>query len=388
MNQIDPSTRHPMFGKHSAIVQTCYDAFNGDVRNENYVKRLSEQSDSEYEAYVSRPFYLNATERTIQSLIGTMMRNPMELSGPEPVVDGSLTFEAMVQDQIMDVALGGRILIMMDVYEDGTPYITYYPSQNIINWAEDFVVLETTRQVRDAKNPFLLVDEVYWKEFFIDEDGHHSAREWTKVGNKFFSSDPVKLIVRGSPVQGLKVWWATPYDNTSLIYNPPVKSVAELNVAHFRLSCDHYNGLHFLAVPTLYAQGDLQPDQNGNVTGKIVLGSTSSAPHFTSGGGLAFAEFGGSGLGSLHEEKNRIEELMNQYGARLVSPKAGVESAAAVELRAIAETSILETLTNSIETALNGALELYSLAIGAEVAVKLNNDFIDAEPTAQPGEPV
>jgi hypothetical protein len=373
----NPSTRHPSYTYHNATVNLCYDAFYGDIRNPKYVKPLSEQSESEYEAFITRPFYLNATERTVQSLIGTMMRNPMQISGPEPVVNGNLNFEALVQDQIMDIALGGRIAITVDVYEDGTPYITYYPSQNIINWGEDFIVLETTKQVTNPKNRFELVEVTYWKEIFIDEEGYHAARTWELIDNRYIPSEAVRLIVRGQPVEGLQVFWVTPYDNTALIYNPPVKSVAELNIAHFRLSCDHYNGLHFLAVPTLFAHGPLQPDSNGNTTQKIVLGSTSSAPHFEAGGGLAFAEFGGAGLNSLHEEKNRVEELMNQYGARLVSPKAGVESAEAVNLRAVAETSILITLTNALENALNGALELYSVAVGTQVNVELNTNFID-----------
>lgn len=386
--QIDPSTRHPEYEAHSATVALCYDAFNGNVRSNTYVKRLTEQSDAEYEAYVGRPFYLNATERTVQSLIGTMMRNPMTITGPTPVVDGSLSFEAMVQDQIMDVALGGRIMITVDVYDDGTPYVTYYPSQNIINWGSDFVVLESIRTQKNAVNPFKTEFVTYWKELFIDEDGHHAARYWEKVAGKYVPSEPVKLIIAGQPVEGLAVWWVTPYDNTDMLYNPPVKSVAELNIAHFRLSCDHYNGLHFLAVPTLYAQGDLQPDQDGNITQRIVLGSTSSAPHFTSGGGLSYAEFSGAGLGSLAAEKTRIEELMSQYGAKLVSSKAGVETAEAVRLRALAETSILETFTNALETGLNGALELYSRAIGSTVTVTLNADFIEAQTTSTSGEVV
>jgi len=387
IQKLDPSTRHPFYKDHATKVRTCYDAFNGAVRTPEYVKPLSEQDQPGYEAYVSRPFYLNATERTVQGLIGTLLRTPPELSGPEPRVEGSLSFDALVQDQVMDVSLGGRILITVDVEEDGLPYLTYYPSQNIINWSDDFVMLESNRLVSSEQNPYDLIEETYWKELFIDEAGFHAARYWTKDGNNFVSTDPVRLTVRGAPVPGLQVWWVTPYDNTAILYSPPVRSVAELNVAHFRLSCDHYNGLHFLAVPTLFAQGDLQPDAMGNVTQKVVLGSTTQAAYFTAGGGLQFAEFSGSGLGAIAEEKSRIEELLTQYGARLISPKAGVETAEAVRLRAVAETSILETFTTALETGLNAALELYSLMVGTPIQVTLNREFIEApeeQPQAQP----
>lgn len=377
---VDPSTRHPDYEKHLKSLKVCYDAFAGDVRNEVYVPALTGQTKSEYEGYVTRPFYLNATERTVQSIIGVTLREKPVVSGPEPRVFGSASFNGMVQDQVMDLMLGARLLIVLDIDDAGQPYLNYYPAQNIINWTDDFVMLESTTLERSASNPYKLVPVTKWKELYLDANGNHTARYWTKQGSgKFTSSDPVTMMVRGQPVQGLMVWWVTPYDNTSLLYTPPVRSIAELNVAHFRLSCDHYNGLHFLGVPTLYAQGELLRNEDGSINQTITLGSTTTAPHFAQGGSLAFAEYNGTGLGSIHEEKDRVEELMSQYGARLVSPKAGVESAEAVTIRATAENSILETFISALETGLNGALEQYGLITGSPVSVQFNRNF--TEPT-------
>lgn len=378
---IDPSVQHPTFEAHMKVLRTCYDAFNGHVRNPTYIPRLSDQQTSEYEAYVGRPFYLNATERTVQSVIGVMMKEePVVINGPITVAD-SLDFNAFIQDAIMDLCLGGRLLLTVDVDASGQPYLQYYPSQNIINWSSNFIMLQTTREVPDKDNPYKLNTEVVWKELFIDAEGYHSARYWMKVSSKkFVSTEPVRLILRGQPVTGLAVSWVTPYDNTTELYNPPVKSVAELNVAHFRLSCDHYNGLHFLAVPTLYAQGELMPSDTGVPQQKIVLGSTTSAPHFTSGGSLDFAEYSGTGLGSLSEEKDRIELLMNEYGAQLIAPKQA-ETATAVSIRAVSQTATLETMSNAIESGINRVLEWYSIAAGKEVSVELNDTFLQPEVT-------
>lgn len=385
---LDPSTRHPEYNHHQAGVTRCYDAFNGDVRNEKYVARLTDQSDKDYMAYTGRPFYLNATERTIQSLIGVMTRVPPEVSG-EVVVDGALDFAAMYQDAVMDVALGGRIMLTVDVYPDGSPYLTYYTSTNVINWSHDFVMLETMEYVRNPDNPYELECVTRWKELYLDEAGNHTARYWEKKGKAFVASEPVNLLAAGRPVKGLQVWWVTPYDNTDILYNPPVKSVAELNISHFKLSCDHYHGLHYLAVPTFTITGGLYPDESGNTSRRIILGSTSEALHLSDGASAQFVEFSGSGLGSIHSEKDRVEELMNQYGARLVSPKAGVESAEAVKLRADAENSILETMANALETGINAALVTYAALGGGTAQISVNRDFAEApeqlstQPTAE-----
>lgn len=372
----DPSTRHPGFNRHQHVVQTCYDAFNGEVRDPKYVAKLTEQSDAAYRAMVDRPFYLNATERAVQGLIGIIMRTPPQVFGGEINVHGSASFEAFVQDQIMDVALGGRILITVNVDDFGKPYLEYFTAQNIINWSDTFVMLESTEYVPDEHNPYELVPVTYWKEYFVDENGNHAARYWYKKDGQFVPTEPVNLLVNGNPVPGLQVWYVTPYDNTTELYNPPVKSISELNVAHFRLSCDHYHGLHYLAVPTFTVVGSLMPDENGQTSRRIILGSTTEALHLAEGGSASFVEFSGSGLGSIHEEKNRVEELMADYSLRLLSPKAGVETAEAVQLRADIESTSIGTMVNALENGLNGALELYSLISGTQTYVELNRDLM------------
>jgi hypothetical protein len=276
----------------------------------------------------------------------------------------------------MDIALGGRILITVNVDENGQPYLEYFTAQNIINWSSNFVMLETTELVPDEFNPYELVPMVYWKEYFVDENGYHAARYWQNIQGKYVASDPINLLVNGKPVPGLQVWYVTPYDNTTVLYNPPVKSISELNVAHFRLSCDHYNGLHYFGTPTFTISGNQQPDQYGNVPSRVILGSTTEVLQLTEGSTASFVEFSGQGLNSIHEEKNRIEELMADYSLRLLSPKAGVETAQAVQLRAEIESTSINTIVNALENGLNGALELYSAIAGVDTYVELNHDLL------------
>lgn len=400
MNQAvrpDPSVHHPKFDEHYSAVDICYDAFFADVREEEYVPRLQDQSDTDYQAYVTRPPFLNATERTVQALIGVITRNPIEAIGDltSVPIQGSENFDAMVQDTVMDLLLGGRIMFMVDVDEAGAPYICYYPTENVINWGETFRVLEVCEYVRDPKNPFNQVKQTRWKELFLADselhpgldEGKFYARYWDKRGKIYVPSEPVQLLIRGQAVDFLPTVWVTPYDNTDILYNPPMGAIAELNVAHLRLGADLYHGLHFLALPTFTVVGNLQTDQNGSADTNIRLGSTKKALHLAEGGSASFVEFSGSGLTAIKDTQTTLEEQMQTLGARLISPKAGVETAEAMEIRAAAETSVLETLVNALEAGINASLALYADINGSiPVVVTLNKNFtsnVDEVPEPQ-----
>lgn len=405
--KIDPSTRHPMYEHHEEKVEMCYDAFHGCVREEEYVPRLSDQSNDDWEAYVSRPAYHNATERACQALIGALTRKDFVLTGvPDVNVCGSENLKGFYQDLIMDVAIGGRVFVIVDVYtaDDGVPlekigqpYLHYFTSQQIINWSDDFVMVELTSLEEDPDNPFNQVEVTKWKEFYtidvLGEDNEsdtetpmYRTRIWYKTDkDKFVHEEPQMLLVGGNPLAFIPGWWANPYDNSTACYNPTLFNIAELNVSHFRLSCDKYQGLHHLALPTFTIVGDLATDENGNVQGPVKIGSTREALHLTQGSSASYTEFSGAGLTSVDTELKSIEDKMDAIGAKLVSQKAGVEAAQAVQLRANSEGAVLVTLTNALENALNGALAVYGDIIGTQVSITLNRDFLgDSATKADP----
>lgn len=400
--KIDPSVEHPAHEAGEARVEMVYDAFYGKVRSEDYVAPLDGQSAAEYEAYVNRAPYLNATERTLQSVIGVMTRNPYTVTGGTDAdinVTNSLGLPGFLQDVIMDLNMSARILMVVDINDAGEPYLAYYPYDQIINWGDNFIMLEVEELVPDAQNPYQHVEVERWKELFIAspdtnpldvglEPGAYYARYWDLDGKVYKHSEPVPMVVRGQLLRELPVRWVTPYDNTDIIYAPPLSTVANLNVAHFRLNCDLYHGLHFLGLPTFYISGDMAVDSNGNPVGEVKIGSTKEALRLAETGRAGYAEFTGTGLSQIREEKKAIEEQMAAYGARLIAPKTGVETAEALNIRVASETSVLETMSNAIENALNDLLVIYSeVKGGPTLSIELSTDFT-APPAVQPAAPV
>jgi hypothetical protein len=388
--QLDPSVKKPSYPAHQQKVQETYDCFLGQMRNERHLPRLKGQNDAEYEAYAKRAPILNAVEMATQNLIGVMMRNPLTMTGAQPeevLAEDSLSFDGFIQDLIMDTALGGRVLIGVDIDEDsGLPYLDYYASENVINWCDDFIILETCETKKNPKNPYEEIEYKRWKELFIaNEDsnvdealyGTFCAREWVQDGKKFVCTEPVQMLINGAPLNYIPYWWATAYDNSDELYNPTMYVLAGLQSAHYRLSSDHYHGLHFLGMPTFTISGDLYRDQDGNTPSDIVIGSTKQALHLEKDGKAGFVEFSGAGLGAILAEKEKVEQQMSDAGAELISINAQQETAEAARLRAGAETASIVTMSNALETALNMALEVYGQAVGRTITVELNKNFTD-----------
>ena len=81
----------------------------------------------------------------------------------------------------------------------------------------------------------------------------------------------------------------------------------------------------------------------------------------------------------LRDNLKDIEERMFLSGSRLLSIKKGVESVEALQVRAGAESAILETIVNSVEGALNKALSVVALINKSPVqTIILNKDFTGA----------
>jgi len=130
---IDPTVPHPEFPKLARKYDICEDAFEGEVCE--YVPKLVNQSNDEYQAYVSRAAYFNMVERTVTALCGALTRKPYVLNGYDgfpSTEDGNGT--TFIQENYRDIMLGARVGILVDVNEDGSSKLVNYDADDIINW--------------------------------------------------------------------------------------------------------------------------------------------------------------------------------------------------------------------------------------------------------------
>jgi hypothetical protein len=382
-SKLDPSTEHPLYKEAARKYKMTLDAFEGDLCK--YVPKLSGQTDDEYKAYVSRAANFNIVDRTTQAIIGAMTRKPFTLTGTDTFPASSNTSpDTFIQYALREILIGGRLGVLVDVTAEGSSQLITYCAEDIINWGSDFFVIKESSLQPDPQNRFNLVPVTTYRELFIDESGSYASRNWGMVNKSWVATLNPQLLVSGKPLAYIPLWIVNPYDNTLDIYNPPLFTQASLNIQWFRQATDLAHYAHFMAIPTATIIGELKSyaDNDGNIVQtQIRLGSTTQPTQLTAGSTFEYVEVSGSSFKMLQDEMKNTEERMFIAGSRLISLKKGVESVEALQLRSGSESAVLETITNSLEAALNGALQLCAMIdrSGSQVSIALNNDFTAAQ---------
>jgi hypothetical protein len=378
------NTRHYEFEKAYPRIELTEAAVEGSVRREEFVPRLTGQSQAAWEAYVKRAAYYNVTERSLLALVGALLRKPYSMSGlvgDEPVVDDT-HFEEFLQRAYRTLLVQGRLGLHVDYDEErGSPKLIAYSAEHVINWCNDFIVIEESVIEKDKDDPFVVKSVPQWRELRINEAGQYEVRLWRQTGRDRFEIIDTRVpLVRGAALSEIPFWFVTPYDNSTEVYTPPLAGLAELNVQHFRTSVDHGHGLHFTALPQPYIAGDLQLADPNNPVLKLAIG-TDQVWHLTAGSTVGYLEFSGSGLGAIKEHIQHLEEQMYSAGSRLLTVKRGVESAEALQLRAGSESAVLITMALALEHGLIAALTMYNNWAGSSTVptVELNKDFTAAQ---------
>src|SRR4051794_4044057 len=131
------NSTHPEYDSHIDSWQRIRDVMSGDAtvkgRGDKYVPRLDAQSEGEFQAYVNRGFFYNATARTVSGYIGLIFRREPVLLLPDksaslhPVLKGIIndvdllgtTLDGYSRSIISDVIAVGRAGTLVDWHGDG-----------------------------------------------------------------------------------------------------------------------------------------------------------------------------------------------------------------------------------------------------------------------------
>lgn len=378
------NTEHPSFKAHLPKIQKTTDAFEGSVKK--YVPYLSSETSYDFDKRVDRSSYYNVTESTVMALIGALTRKSYQLEGIEDVNTAEDSLNEFIAVAYKDTLIGARIGIFVD-YDDinQTPKLINYPAETIINWSSTYIVLLEHVLMTDPKDPYIQRSEPQYRELTYDEKGFYVCKIWNKVGkDKFEVTQVIEPTIRGQRLNFIPFYFVTPYDNSDRLYTPPMFNIADININHYKTSVDLCQGLHFLALPTPWIAGDIFT-VNGISPTSVKVG-TEEFLRLQQGSSVGMLEFSGAGLAAIETQLTSLETRMFSLGSILLQPKAGVESAEALYLRASSQSATLETIATSLETGLQAALNVYALWISdqLEIRITLNRDFINS--TLNPSE--
>ena len=292
----------------------------------------------------------------------------------------------------------GRCGVLVDVAADGRQVqLGLYAAESILNWRLQSVegrpvlsllVLKESHDEPDADDEFMSHQVAQYRVLRLirDASDRNLAVEvtvWRRADSGEFEAvlGPLVLRRRGKVLERIPFTFFGADNLDAGISDPPLEGLVEMNFSHFQTSAELEHCAWFVACPQFIIIGEMQAADD---SAELRVGAT-SAWILEQGADAKILTVGPDGLGALERRLETKARMMAVLGARLLEqPKAGVESADAVNLRHRGERSLLATIAATVERGLSRVLSLASwwqTGIEDGATVQLNRDFATAAMT-------
>ena len=435
-------TTHPAYDTLSPLWTKVRDVVAGEevvkAAGTRYLPLLASQQDNStyaresYESYLMRASFYGAAGRTVQGLVGAIMRKEPAVKG---LADDDLrdiqdaiginyeSAQSLATAQASEAVSVGRYAIMVDKGEDpeSKPYAIVFRAEDVIDWEESEVRgrMELTAVkikqmhtepdeadptgIRTKETPQHLIlrlgpvpeqwegvpgfegfagapsdEPVYWQEIWREQKEGD--------GKKSFGKAPTEIKVPTK--SGGRFWAEIPCDIVNAeggiraeTEKPPMLALANTILAHYRSGADLEWGRHMMAIPQPYATG-YTPDDKGE---RLVVGCGYLWAFPDSSTSVGYLEFAGGGLGSIENGLEAKEKLAAIQGARMLEGQPNqAEAMGTVRLRQSGDRSILSTIAHNVSEAMTRAIQRYlawqyprydSIESLREVSYELATDF-------------
>lgn len=384
------------------------DVINNNVYQKKYVPALSGQSEGEYNAYVSRPAFFNATDRTRSALLGLIFAKSPEINQTgldEILADFDLqgsNSEEFVKEITNECLITGRAGVLVDLpvrseeiknkaderTQNIRPYGVLYRAENIINWRFDgvnnkqklsLVVLKENYKDYDG---FAEIDKIRYRVLKL-VDNIYQQEIYNEAGE--LQGEPIKPVANGKTLDHIPFVFFNPIAPNANIAKAPLLDMAEVNISHFKTQVDLEHGTHFVALPTPYFFS-----RNIDAEKSIFIGSSKFIVDSDPDAKIGFLEFSGAGIEALQKLTLEKEKRMAILGAKLLlDEKKTAEATATVAMRSSGERATLTTLAQSVSAGFKQVLQIMAsfLNVSEDIEYKLNEEYnlleIDAQILSQ-----
>lgn len=365
------------------------------------VPRVSGMEEPEFKGYLLRASYMNASQRTLDMLVGLVMQKPAQSGMPPALeelaahIDGrGGRLEDFARNALSEVLTVGGGLAVVDHPErpEGVitaaqerklglrPIVSWYPLESvleyrtgIVNGFEEITWLKLSETYEDRKDEWT-VEEKPQVRVYCMCNGAVQVRVFRKGkgGEWVLFSELWPVSHSGQPLTYIPAVFFGPIKNEP--GKSPLLDLIDMNLAHFRNSADHEHVLHFSGLPTPYVSGvqaDAFPDG-------LRIGSAAAHVFEDASAKIQFAEISGEG-GALAAEMTAKEARMAALGARILAPEGRqAESGEALAIRRGGEHSALAKVADSVSRSIVLVLEALAEWEGIEgdISYSLNVDYL------------
>ena len=437
------NSQHSIYAKLAPRWAMIRDAVDGEAsvkaQGDVYLPRLTGTDQVQYDAYLLRALFFEATRRTLNGLVGMVMQKLPKVEAKETtqkVFLKSLTkdglsingFSAVVLSEVLMLNKYGILADLPErISAETEPWLVGYTAESIINWqfenidgrqtpvrivlkeewekldVEDRFKSETKDQYRvlelmnrdvaeelAAKSktevflPTRLPDQIniYRVQVYRLKKDLDSLAGAGISADEFILHEEIFPSFQGSAMDKIPFVIVTAEDEDKEDQKPPLEGLASVNMSHYRTSADLEHGRHFTALPTPYIIG-LTEQQDlfiGSSKAWVITGVDANQVK------VGMLEFTGTGLGALEKAMEEKQAQMAILGARLLEQQKKVAEAFEThKLRSAGEQSILASTANGVSEGINEALKWmteWDSTLG-DISIQLNTEFVKLlmEPT-------
>lgn len=336
-----------------------------------------------YAAYMKRAQFPEILAPSIAAMVGIAHAKEIDIQMPDAMrnrlwenADGdNLPLEAFHRRITRQLLITGRYGVLADAPSTGgDPVLAGYSTEAILNWDDDFFVLDESGPVRsgfewveqDQQRVLLLADGRYVQQVYVEGQ----------------LADTIEPRMRGGGALNFVPFViASAQDVSAQVQTPPLIGVARAAKAIYQLSADYRWQLFMSGQETLVAINGEAPSKVGAGVVHTMIGSEQQTPD------LKYVSPSCSGIEAHLKamEDNRTAAI--QAGARLLEQSDQVqESGNARKLRFASETATLGSIVASSCGLLEASLRNVATMEGLnpdDVVVTPPKDLLDNTMTAQ-----
>ena len=415
---------HPEYAAHYGMWRTIRDCYAGEAAIKSqgplYLRKLTAHKDRDYEGFLSRAYFYNATRHTHEGVMGSLFRKPPEVTLPPPAKSLPLddvtldrqTFYQFSKQVASDVTLMGRYGVLVDLPDDeqatslgDNPYFSGYSAESIYSWRQ---IMHRGRRVTDRV--ILLESETILTEYGTTSNTIVRVLRLDpdpETGDLVYSQEVIRpssdkdqppfvaripITVRGRKLDYIPFVFINARNLLPGCSQPPLMDIATINISHYQSTALLEHGRFYAGMPTYVVSAG--QDVGDTPTASELAVGPSNVWELESGAKAWILEFNGHGLTFLENAVDSKQLQMQSLGGKLISSqrKAAALSSEAYSLMEQGDEATLLDIAESTEAGLALALEylcdfrgidLNAAGNSAPILVEMNKEFVRSDLTAR-----
>ncbi len=351
-----------------------------------------------YLSYIARASFPDLVGPTVLGMVGIMNAEapafelPPTLEGLEDSADrNGLSLDMLKQRLDREAVMCGRVILVSDISPSGSPCLTVYTAECLVNWAETAgadgrmrLSLAVLREnvPPDGADPLYSSTKVEQHRVYrMDPVLGATVRVLRHDAVKgYYEYEPTRQLLRSGgreALADLPIVVIGALDVTPDVDVIPLLGLANLARRIYRQDADYQSALHNTSFPTLVIRGELElgPDESG--AADIELGAGAALLFSDPSSTADFLEFSGAGVSS---QRSSIQDDFVQAITIAVQSLQGrgVESGEALGLRMKAKTASLASITQATAAGMQAAIRTLAVWLRSDpeaVTVTASLDF-------------